>query len=79
MELHSRIAAWRKAKGLSQRQLAEKCDVTVSAVSYWESGATAPSQKNIGKVVEALGLDMAEFYGDIPKAKPAKTKKAAAA
>jgi transcriptional regulator with XRE-family HTH domain len=70
MELGSRIAAWRKARGWSQRQLAEAVGVTVSAVSYWESGTTKPS-RHLEKVVAAFGVEMAEFYGKVPKAKKA--------
>lgn len=86
MDLHSRIAAWRKAKGWSQGQLAKAIGVTTAAVSFWEgAGAepTAPSRKNLDKLVAVLGITIAEFYGDIPKAKsaakkPSKAKRAAA-
>lgn len=62
-----RIATWRKAKGLTQGALAEAVGVTTSAVSLWESDSTSPSQVNLEKIVEALGLTMARFYGRLPK------------
>lgn len=68
MELPIRIAAWRRAKGLTQADLAAAAKVTVSAVSYWESGTTSPSHERLEAVVDRLGLTMAEFYGRMPAA-----------
>ena len=42
MELKDRIAAVRKAAGLTQEQLGELLGVTRQAVSKWESGQTVP-------------------------------------
>jgi transcriptional regulator with XRE-family HTH domain len=78
MDIHSRVAAWRKSKGWTQRQLAEAVGVTVSAVWYWEAGKTKPA-KYLDKLVEVLGVSMAEFYGDVPGAPKAKKSKKAAA
>jgi len=63
----SRIAAWRKARQLPQRSLADAAGVTVSAVSWWESGRSAPSQKHLEAVVTALGISMEQFYGRVPE------------
>jgi transcriptional regulator with XRE-family HTH domain len=77
MELHSRIAAWRKALGLPQRKLATAAGVSVSAVSLWESGGASPSQKHLDAIVQkAMKLTMGQFYGPVPKSK--KSKRAAA-
>lgn len=56
---------------MTQRALAAAADVTVSAVSLWESGdrQTSPSQKHLAAVVSAMGLTMERFYGRVPKAK----------
>lgn len=71
MDLGARIAAWRKHFGLPQRDLAVAAGVTVSAVSYWESGKTTPTQANLAAIVEAFGLTMERFYGRVPKARAA--------
>ena len=42
IRLSENIKARRKAKGLTQEQLAEALGITVGAVSKWESGATTP-------------------------------------
>jgi len=72
MDLAERIAAWRKSKGLTQRELAEAVGVTPAAVYQWEDAGenhTTPSQENLFLVVEALGLTMAGFWGRLPEAK----------
>lgn len=56
---------------MTQRALAEAAGVTISAVSLWESGGTTPSQDHLAKVVEALGLTMARFYGRVPRRREA--------
>lgn len=67
MELPIRIATWRRAKGLTQADLAQAADVTVSAVSLWESGKTSPSHERLAAIVERMGLTMSGFYGAVPK------------
>lgn len=70
MDLSTRIAAWRKAKGVSQRELAVAVGVSVAAVYQWEGtgeSRTSPSQAHLAKLVEALGLTMERFYGRLPK------------
>lgn len=42
MNLYENIKTSRKAMGMTQEQLAEAMDVTVGAVSKWESGASTP-------------------------------------
>lgn len=72
MELGARIAAWRKAKNMTPRELAKAVGVTPAAVYQWEGSGesqTAPSHQHLVAVVEALGLTMKRFYGDIPKTK----------
>ncbi len=72
-DLHERIGAWLRAKGLSQRQLAKAVGVTPSAVSYWLSKdkrkRETPTTDNLTKIVNVFGLTMPEFYGRLPAAK----------
>ncbi len=53
---------------LSQPALAAAAGVTASAVSYWETGKTQPSQRRLASVVELFGLTMEQFYGPLPEA-----------
>lgn len=54
MELKDRIAAVRKAAGLTQEQMGELVGVTRQAVSKWESGQTVPDAITIGRLCLAL-------------------------
>ena len=54
MELNERIAAVRKAAGLTQEQLGELVGVTRQAVSKWESGQTVPDAITVGRLCLAL-------------------------
>jgi transcriptional regulator with XRE-family HTH domain len=71
MDLGERIAAWRKAKGLTQRQLAAIVEVTHAAVGQWESGKTSPLQEHLDAIVKHLGITMEKFYGRVPPSKAA--------
>ena len=47
MKLGQNIAIYRKEAGLTQEQLAEKCQVSRQAVTKWESGISEPSLEKI--------------------------------
>ena len=54
MELHERIAAVRRAAGLTQEQLGEQLGVTRQAVSKWESGQTVPDAHTVARLCQVL-------------------------
>lgn len=54
MELHERIAAVRKAAGLTQEQLGELLGVSRQAVSKWESGQTVPDTVTVARLCREL-------------------------
>ncbi|MDO4679667.1 MAG: helix-turn-helix transcriptional regulator [Aerococcus sp.] len=51
-ELGARIRTIRKNYGLSQKELADRLGVGVSAVSNWEKGRNQPSNENLKKIAE---------------------------
>lgn len=53
-KLAENIRALRKEKRMTQEQLAECLDVTVGAVSKWESGATTPDLSMIMELAHFL-------------------------
>lgn len=72
MMLSTRIARWRKAKGMTRQELADAVGVTPAAVYQWEGTSehkTQPSTRHLEKIVKALGLTMVEFYGAIDEAR----------
>lgn len=56
MELNERIAAARRAAGMSQEQLGEALGVSRQAVSKWESGQTKPDLDTVSKMCELFHL-----------------------
>lgn len=52
----ARIAKARKAKKLSQAELAKKVDLSRSAVAQWETGECSPSASALVALSRALGV-----------------------
>lgn len=67
-----RIAAWLRAKGHSQAQLATALSIRPSAVSQWITGKNGPSHDHLVAMCAWFEITLAEFYGDsIPVAEAA--------
>lgn len=62
--LGPRIRAWRKRRGLTMVQLAQKISVSQSAVSQWETGREAPARENLVRLASALELSVAALLGE---------------
>ena len=52
------IRAKLKDNNMTQRELAERCDITESAVSYYLCGKRYPRSDTLCKIVKALGCDL---------------------
>ncbi|MET0570445.1 MAG: helix-turn-helix transcriptional regulator [Pedobacter agri] len=59
MNLGAAIKSIRKEKGISQKELAEKCDISVNAMSQIEINATFPQKGTINKICDALEIPVA--------------------
>ncbi len=68
-----RLAALRRQKGLSQRELAERLGVPRETVDYYERRAVNPTLDVIQKVAAAVEVSAAELIGD--GATPARASK----
>lgn len=55
------VKALREARGLTQRQLAEKLSVSDKAVSKWETGRGLPDITLLEPLAAALGVSLAEL------------------
>lgn len=55
------IATQRKTKGLNQRQLADKLQVTDKAVSRWETGKGMPETSLLQPLAKELGITVSEL------------------
>ena len=63
----NRIRAARKAKGLSQDQLAEKLDVSFQAVSTWEQGKFIPDSDHLPMLAKELDLSLDALFAEEEK------------
>lgn len=59
-----RIHDWREARGLTQEQLAARCEMPQSKISRIETGTIEVDVSDLEVIVgKGLGLTMVEFYG----------------
>lgn len=56
------IELGRKALGLNQRQLAEKCEVTQATVARWENGTRIPKDHFKVRIANALHQDVQQLF-----------------
>ena len=68
MGIGEKIAAARKAKKWTQEDLAWKTQVSVAAVSAWETGKSAPDKEHMVALSGLLGLSLEELLADMPAA-----------
>ena len=62
-----KICALRKEKGLTQKELAEKMNVTDKAVSKWERNISCPDISSVPALAEILGVSADELLNAAPK------------
>lgn len=60
--LGQRIADLRKAKGLSQEELASKSEYSVEFVSLVERGVNAPSVAGLERISKALNVEIKDLF-----------------
>lgn len=57
-----RLKKFRKTKGLTQEQLAEKAGLHHTFIGAVERGSKNPSLESIAKIAEALGISLRELF-----------------
>lgn len=62
------IRGLREARGLSQRELAEKVGTTQSAIARLEAGNISPSLPTLDRIAEALGVELTVSFTDLAAA-----------
>ncbi len=68
-DLGQRIADLRKARELTQQELAELCGYSVEFVSLVERGVNAPSVAGLAKIAKALKVQVRDLF-DFGKGAP---------
>lgn len=61
MTIGENIRKYRKAKGYTQRELANLLNVKISAVSAWEIGRNQPLMDNVEKLAHVLGVQKSDL------------------
>ena len=64
-----RLAAIRKAQGLSQQQLADLLGATRSNIDYYERRATNPTTDFVQRCTDILKINVTDLIGDEPAEK----------
>lgn len=66
----TRIRKLREMKKLTQEEMSERCNVSASCISRWETGSIYPSRKNQEKLAEVFEIPVDELLScpalDIP-------------
>ncbi|MDY4787818.1 MAG: helix-turn-helix transcriptional regulator [Bacilli bacterium] len=65
MLLSEQIASKRKSLNLSQKDLAEKLNVTDKTISRWERGTSTPDIVMLKRLSEVIDLDLNEVFSNI--------------
>ena len=63
MDIGKRIKSARKAKGLTQKQLAEAVGVVTGTIQQYELGKRQPRIEQIEKIAEILGVSLSDLIG----------------
>lgn len=58
-----KIKALRRARGLTQAQLAEKSQIVKNSISRYERNENKPQAKNLEAIAEALGVSV-DYFGE---------------
>ena len=69
MTIGEKIRAARTEKGLTQKQLGDKCGMADSAIRRYESGRGNPTLDTVDRIAEALGMELRDLvlYGEIDR------------
>ena len=64
MEIGDKIKRMRIEKGLTQEELANRCELSKGFISQLENDLTSPSIATLIDILEILGTNLKEFFSD---------------
>lgn len=62
MTIGELIKTWRKEKGLTQKQLAEKTGIATITIQQYEGGKRVPKAEFLARIAQALGVSEYDFW-----------------
>lgn len=62
MEIGNKIRRLRLQRGLTQEELADRCELSKSFISLLERDLTSPSLDTLSDILESLGCDLPTFF-----------------
>ena len=62
MEIGNQIRRIRLQRGLTQEELADRCDLSKGFISLLERDLTSPSLDTLADILESLGTDLPSFF-----------------
>ena len=74
MDLGGKIKQMRNQKGLTQEELADRCELTKGYISQLENNVNSPSIATLTDILVALGSNLAEFFKEETEEKVVFTK-----
>lgn len=63
IKIGNRIKSLRKAKGISQKEMAKRAGIPYSTYSNYENDNREPNKNQLGKIATALGISEVELLG----------------
>ncbi|NLF28991.1 MAG: cupin domain-containing protein [Clostridiales bacterium] len=64
MQIGNRIRRLRLQRGLTQEELADRCELSKGFISLMERDLTSPSIATLIDILQSLGTDLKTFFGD---------------
>lgn len=64
MEIGNKIKELRNKKGLTQEELADRCELSKGFISQLENDLTSPSIATLIDILQCLGTDLRHFFHD---------------
>lgn len=74
MDLGKKIRRMRNQKGLTQEELADRCELTKGYISQLENDLNSPSIATLTDILAALGSNLSEFFREEAEEKVVYTK-----
>ncbi len=74
IDIGNRIKLLRLYYGLTQQELADRCELSKGFISQLESNQTSPSLATLSDIFDVLGTTFEEFFAESDKASPVFSK-----